>query len=127
MDSTKKQLWVKYYIPSYLYAGLIFTLSSYSFNLPPSAPHFSDKFAHLAEYGIFGALLARSYFNANTKFYKKYFIVLALFTGVLCCLLDEYYQSFVPGRFFEYLDMASDTVGILVGAFIFFVRTLYRD
>ncbi len=127
MNNGKKLIWIKYYLPSYLYAGLIFTLSSYSLNLPPSTPHFTDKFVHMAEYGVFGLLLARSYFNATAKFYKKYFIIWALFTGMLCGVLDEYYQSFVPGRFFEYLDMASDAVGILAGSLIFSLRTLYRD
>ena len=121
MDNLRKKLWVKYYLPSYLYAGLIFALSSYSLTLPPSMPKFSDKFIHLIEYGIFGFLLARSYFNATTKSYKKHFIALAFFTGLLWGLLDEFHQTFVPNRMFEYMDWVSDTAGTLTGIFIFLI------
>ena len=58
MNSARRNMWFKYYLPSYLYAGLIFTLSSYSLVAPPSLPTFSDKWIHFAEYTIFGLLLA---------------------------------------------------------------------
>ena len=119
MNNARRQVWIKYYIPSYLYAGLIFALSSYSLVVPPSLPSFSDKWIHFFEYAIFGFLLARSFFHANTGLYKRYFIILALLAGSICGFLDEYYQSFVPLRGLEALDLLADTVGILTGALIY--------
>ncbi|UCH12049.1 MAG: VanZ family protein [Candidatus Omnitrophota bacterium] len=119
MDNIKKQAWFKYYLPSYLYAGLIFTLSSYSLVVPPSLPSFSDKWIHFVEYTIFGLLLARSYLNAKTNFLKQYFIIVAFLTGSICAFFDEYYQSFVPLRGFETLDLLADMLGILSGVMIY--------
>ncbi len=126
MKDTRKQLWIKYYIPSYLYAGLIFSLSSYSFAAPPLVlPQLSDKILHFIEYAIFGFILARSYFYAQTAHYKKYFILFALFTGLLCGFLDEIYQSFVPLRTFENSDLLSDAVGVLAGVLIYGFLSAY--
>ena len=119
VDNARKQLWIKYYMPSYLYAGLIFALSSYSLIVPPSLPAFSDKWIHFTEYTIFGLFLARSYLNANTGFFKRNFIALALFTGLACGALDEYYQTFVPLRGFEVFDLLADGLGIFVGAILY--------
>mgnify|MGYP001615082069 CR=1 FL=1 len=120
-------MWVKYYIPSYLYAGLIFALSSYSLVVPPSLPSFSDEWIHFFEYSIFGFLLARSYSHANTQLFKKYFIIFAFLTGVTCGLSDEYYQSFVPHRGAEFFDFIGDGLGISAGAIFYkIIRNFYQ-
>ncbi len=119
MEDARRQAWTTYYIPSYLYAGLIFALSSYSLRVPASLFTFSDKWIHFIEYAIFGLLLARSYINANTGFLKKHFIALAFFTGLACGFFDEYYQNFVPLRGFEVLDLLADTLGILIGVILY--------
>lgn len=119
MDNVKRQNWVKYYSPSFLYAGLIFALSSYSLIVPPSLPSFSDKYIHFMEYFIFGFLLARSYMHASTANFRRYYILLAVLTGAMCGLMDEYYQTFVPLRGLEALDLLADCLGILSGALIY--------
>lgn len=119
MDNVRKQKWVKYYAPAYIYAGLIFTLSSYSLMLPSSAPHNIDKLIHFSEYVILGFLLARAYFNARTKFFGSHFIIMTLITGILCSVLDECYQTTVPLRTFEYFDLLADTAGIFAGIILF--------
>jgi VanZ family protein len=35
--------------------------------------------------------------------------------AVLFALSDEWHQSFVPGRFFSMVDLASDSVGVSLG------------
>ena len=119
MNSARRNMWFKYYIPSYLYAGLIFTLSSYSLVVPPSLPTFSDKWIHFTEYTIFGLLLARSYLNAKTNLLKQYFIIVAFLTGSICGFFDEYYQAFVPLRGFDTLDLLADILGILLGVILY--------
>ena len=119
---SRRQAWIKYYIPSYLYAGLIFALSSYSLRVPVSLPSFADKWIHFIEYTIFGLLLARSYLNANTGSLKQYFITFAFLTGLACGFFDEYYQAFVPLRGFEVLDLLADTLGILTGVILYSLR-----
>lgn len=119
MNIAKKQKWIKYYIPSYLYAGLILTLSSYSLVVPPSLPSFSDHWIHFLEYTIFGALLGRSYSHADNSLYKKYFIIFAFLTGIFLGVLDENYQRIVPHRGYENLDLLGDILGALAGAVIY--------
>lgn len=127
MLTERKMVWIKYYIPAYLYAGFIFALSSYSFVAPPSLPKFTDKIVHLVEYAIFGFLLARSYFNAKTNYLKQYSIIHTVFTGAFWGLLDEYYQTLVPLRHFESLDLLTDILGIFIGTVIYKSIVFFSD
>ena len=63
------------------------------------------KLAHVTEYALLGALLARATGRSG----------LALGLGVLYAASDELHQTFVPGRQGRPLDVAIDTVGLLVG------------
>lgn len=63
------------------------------------------KIAHVAEYAVLGALLARATARAN----------LAFALGTLYAISDEIHQSFVPGRAGSPLDVAIDAVGVTIG------------
>lgn len=60
----------KYWLPFYLYAALIFFLSSLS--KPPLHPPFlfGDKLFHTVEYIFFGYLAARAFNNARVSTFK---------------------------------------------------------
>ena len=126
MNNARTEMWVKYYIPSYLYAGLIFALSSYPLVVPTTLPTFSDKWIHFFEYGIFGLLLARSYLHAGRSIFKKHIIIFAFLTGVIIAFLDECYQNSVPHRGFEIFDLSADILGSLTGAILYKSRLLSR-
>jgi VanZ family protein len=96
-----------HWLPIVLWAALIFTLSS--------IPHLSSglgtwdlvlrKCAHVTEYAMLGLLLARALQRELPAF--------AL--GVLYAVSDELHQSFVRGRHAAPLDVAIDSVGVLIG------------
>jgi len=107
--------WASAWIPVGFWILVIFTLSSIPDLAPPDVGlPLMDKLAHLGEYAVLGGLWARAR-GARTG------IVLA--TGALFGAavggLDELYQSTVPGREVDGLDVVADTCGAAVGAFAF--------
>jgi len=91
------------------YAGLIFYLSSEPSLKPPF--NIWDKLAHAIEFGILAALLWRaiggSFLAAATP--VRAALYLAVCGGYAA--LDEYHQSFVPGRDSSLLDVLADLTG----------------
>ena len=50
---------------------------------------------------------------------KKKQIIISLAIGVIFGLVDEYYQSFQPGRLPAIADWAADSIGILISLLFF--------
>ena len=65
------------------------------------------KLAHVTEFAILGALLARALPERA-----------ALLVGIAYAASDEVHQHFVPGREAALLDVAIDAVGVLVGVLL---------
>jgi VanZ family protein len=96
-----------HWLPVVLWAALIFALSS--------IPHLSSglgtwdlvlrKCAHVTEYAILALLSARALLRE----------VPAFALGLLYAVSDEVHQSFVRGRHAAPLDVAIDSVGLLIG------------
>ena len=95
------------YVPPILYAGLIFWLSSQRF---PSVRlvYGADWGVHTLLYAGFGCVLWSSFRRAGRE-------ERVVFPILLICLAyglsDEIHQYFVPGRTFEWLDIAADGLG----------------
>jgi VanZ family protein len=97
------------WLPVVLWAAVIFALSS--------VPSLSSglgawdlvlrKLAHLAEYTVLGALLARALPALHAQW-----------AGTAYALLDEVHQHFVPGRHGALLDVAIDATGVLAGVLL---------
>ena len=100
-----------------LYALLIFLVSSVPGNSIPRFVLLSwDKLLHLIEYFFLGFLSVKSFNNKS----KKKTIIISIFC--LCfAILDETWQSFIPGRFSSGLDVIADGIGIVIGS-IFALR-----
>jgi VanZ family protein len=98
---------VSVWLPVVAWAGLIFALSS----VPDLGTGLGGwdlvlrKAAHLAEYAILGALLARAVISPWV----------AATLGILYAVTDELHQHFVPGRQASALDVAIDAAGVAVG------------
>jgi VanZ family protein len=95
--------------PFLVYAGLISYLSSEPSLKPPF--NIWDKLAHAVEFGILAALLWRAIggsflASATPRRAALYLAACALYAG-----LDEYHQSFVPGRDSSLLDVLADVTG----------------
>jgi VanZ family protein len=94
--------------PVVAWAALIFVLSS----IPDLGTGLGGwdvvlrKLAHAAEFAILGALLVRALRRPGW----------AVALGIAYAVSDELHQSFVPGRQGSALDVALDSVGVVVGA-----------
>ncbi len=72
--------------------------------------------AHMCAFGLFAYFLiqALGYQHSNAR--KT--LVLAFILTCLYALSDEFHQLFVPGRAFELLDIALDSLGGLAGVLL---------
>ena len=103
--------------------GVIFYLSSSSpADLPRQIETFSwlgklrDVVGHLVLYGVLGPLLLVSLWSWVTRStYQLRWALIAVGFGVLYGVMDEYHQSFVPGRSASTFDVFIDGVGVVVG------------
>jgi VanZ family protein len=100
------------WLPVVAWAALIFTFSS----IPDLGTGLGGwdlvlrKAAHLAEYAILGALLARALATTLAAWTWA-----AWAMGTAYAATDELHQHFVPGRHASALDLAIDAVGVAVG------------
>jgi VanZ family protein len=97
------------------WAALIFWLSHQSRPVPVDIqiPHL-DKVAHLAVFGVLAALTARPLLAAGLTARRAFLV--AVVAVSLYGALDEWHQSFVPGRNPDPWDWSADTAGALLGA-----------
>ena len=75
-----------------------------------------DYFFHFAEYSILGFLLFKSITSDELLTFHPFYG--SLLIGISFAILDEFHQSFVPGRHMSSIDMLFDSLGILFGTFI---------
>ena len=75
--------------------------------------HYLRKAAHFFSYMVLGILMMNVLKMMKVEGVKR--IVLALVICILCAMLDEFHQLFVPGRGAQVKDVIIDTVGAIVG------------
>ena len=85
-------------------------------DLPKSGPDGTDYLFHFVEYSILGFLLFRSITYDELLIFHPFYG--SLLIGISFAILDEFHQSFVPGRHMSSIDMIFDSLGILFGTFI---------
>jgi VanZ family protein len=106
----------------FLWMGVIFALSaipSLAFPLAPGYDFILRKGAHVAEYAVLTALLARAFRWHLPSLTPAYLLVLVVAGGY--ALSDEWHQTFVPGRVGSLRDVGIDTLGVL-GAWVLAYR-----
>ena len=81
-----------------------------------SAPDGIDYLFHFVEYSILGFLLFRSL--ASDELVVGNAVQFSLLIGISFAILDEFHQSFVPGRHMSSIDMLFDSIGIVFGVFV---------
>jgi len=116
--------------PPVLWMGFLFFLSELQFQSNFWFPGL-DKLVHGVLYGILGVSLAWSKLRTGSKI-PGYRLLLI---GVVYGYLDEWHQSFVPGRFPSWEDGLADVAGLIIGFYFFnrfFSKSLnggekYRD
>ena len=108
---------ILYLLPSIAYYALIFFLSSHSYQIKARLPLF-DKGVHFLEFAVFSFLLSFGYFK-SLKLSPQIKSAMIIFSGIVLGVLDECHQYFIPQRQFDVLDMAADSVGIVIGLLLF--------
>jgi VanZ family protein len=97
-----------------LWVGLLYYLSAQpSLDVPLLFPG-QDKVLHLLVYAVLGFLILGGMRPAEAG-YRRGNRLAAFLLVVLYGILDEYHQSFVPGRIADPLDVLADAVGGLIG------------
>jgi len=94
--------------------AMLFTFSSFS-SLPSPPGGFSDKQVHMAAYAGLGIVTVRA-LAKGFRDIRWTAVVGAIVISTLYGYSDEYHQRFVPGRTYDYLDLAADAVGSAAGA-----------
>jgi len=107
---------IKYYLPLFLWMGVIFYLSSLSGNGYQGAHtlwfYVERKGAHIFEYFVLTLLVVRALRPHKINAGKKYFLIIIL--PLLFAFSDEFHQSFVFSREGKILDVGVDLAGIIL-------------
>ena len=98
---------------------MILSLSAQPHLQPPLHFPNADKLFHLLEYGGLGLLLARALRGSLPDRPALVITLLAIGLGSLMGAGDEYFQSFVPGRDSSVFDWMADTLGAVIGQFVY--------
>ena len=104
-------LFMGFWLPVLLYVTAIFAVSSLPYLKAPLPFPNADKIMHTGEYLLLGLLLARA-LRATLRVSRPLFAaMIAIGLVVAVASADEFFQSFVPGRSSDLLDLLADTTG----------------
>ena len=107
---------IKYQFPPLLWIAIIFTLSSIPrLQLTFESVLGADKMAHAVMFLVLCLLVRRAFFYQDFfPLLKTYALLGAFIFAVVYGILDEYHQTFVPGRVSDFYDVLADTGGALL-------------
>lgn len=110
----------KYYkIAFYIWAGVIFTLTSIPKLQSPLDDSLNiDKLAHFIVYMIFAYLFMKMF---DTKQYIHKLKLLSVL-AIIIPIFDELHQIPIPGRSFSYYDILADFLGFLIVIIYFKIK-----
>lgn len=121
-SAQKTRCWVPWLWPAIL-AGVISLASGRSHLAGPEIVNI-DKLAHFLVFGLLATLMARiDGVRAWPGLGLGWAVALASAYG----LLDEYHQSFTPGRFVEVADWVADTLGAALAVALYARWPWYRN
>lgn len=113
-----------YHLPFLLYAGLIITVSSIPNLRSPEVKFLAfDKLAHFCEYAIFAFLSYRSFTHISSKITTRQALIISFGFSVIFASMDEYYQRFIPGRYFDIADIITDLCGAFLVLVILYAKS----
>ncbi|MBI1805348.1 MAG: VanZ family protein [Ignavibacteriae bacterium] len=120
---------VRYRLPAILWAMLIFIGSSIPAKAFPMLKIFDfDKLIHVVIFFGFGTLVYRALAPSigNPTFSWRRAIVAILVVGAYG-ILDEFHQSFVPGRTPDIWDATADTIGGIVSVISIYIYYRWKS
>ncbi len=104
--------------PALLYSAFIWFVSSMSHPdfVPVADVPFQDKGVHFLVYGVLALFIAHGAARTWSSWSLPRGFALAVVAATLWGALDEFHQSFVPGRSSDVVDLLADTLGATFGA-----------
>ena len=102
------------FIPLGIYWVILLVLTSIPSEGTPTFG-IGDKFEHLIAYFVLSILLQLTFHFQNK--YKILNVRHAFYTLVIACfygIFDEIHQYFIPGRYFDLLDLLANFIGIVI-------------
>lgn len=89
---------------------------------------FIRKGAHFFAYFVLGILLVHSLrlVSIPSKIKPFFYAFYALFISIVYAVIDEWHQTFVPGRSGEWRDVFIDSIGSLVGIILYCIICIVR-
>lgn len=119
MQNWKCLKFQRFWFPVILYSGIIFYVSSVpNISTPLPEMHF-DKILHILLYAPFGFLVARGIYNTKASVSYRKLLDIVFWASLLYGLSDEVHQMYVPGRNIGFIDLVADTVGGVIGGYIY--------
>jgi len=116
---------LRFWFPLILYSGIIFYTSSIPNVTTPLPVPYLDNIIHLLVYGLFGYLAARAIRSTGAPISGKKLVLIAFIASLFYGATDEFHQMFVAGRSAEWIDLAADALGGLLGGIVF--QRSYRN
>lgn len=115
LEERKKAL---VFVPLALYWLVLFIATSLPASNMPSVSY-NDKLVHFLAFSGLGFLLTLT-FMLQEKYpeLRGYALLASVVIASLYAALDEFHQSFIPGRSAEFLDWIADFTGAVTGAVI---------
>jgi VanZ family protein len=119
---------LKYQVPPVLFAVLIYFLAAIpNVHLIIQLPVGADKIVHAVLFFVLCWLMWRAFYYQHTLPVIRNSAILGAFIFcVIYGILDEYHDSFVPGRSADFFDVVADAGGALLFVAIASLRRLHR-
>ncbi|NQT22242.1 MAG: VanZ family protein [Candidatus Omnitrophica bacterium] len=114
---------LKFWGPVFVYMALMWYISSrpvgkIAFLRIP----FADKALHIAEFALFGYLLARALSYDRMDEDRILIPIIVIMLGVIWGVIDEIHQLFIPLRNSSIFDVIADAFGASIGGVILIAR-----
>ena len=112
-----------YHLPLIIYSLVIILVSSIPHIKTPQLRFLAfDKVAHFVEYAILAFLTFRSFSHINKRITPNMTLLISALFLCFFALFDEFYQRFIPGRFFDVNDLLAD----FISAFLVLILMWFR-
>jgi VanZ family protein len=114
-----------HWFPLLVYLGAIHYVSSMP-SPPPLLQFRWDKAGHFVEFLLLAVLSSRALHRTFPALALAWVVVISGVFGFLYGTVDEYQQSFVPGRMADILDAVADAAGAFAGAGVYIAAVSSR-
>ena len=119
----------RHQFPAIAWAGIIILLSSIPPRLFPTTTIYPlDKVFHVIIFFVFCLLLYRAVLNQGRfPALSRYGLLASFLIVVVYGILDEIFQSFIPGRTPDVADAIADAFGGLLATVYLFLQIKFRS